>query len=354
MITDKVITIPTIDTIINHEVKKCNLSRKLVVATCILIFVLVNISNSSLDYGYHELITNHPNHYFYGGSETYLLGLSDDQLYYKKVNYLGSEYQSTIISSLNLKNGKYQTIYETKARKVMMFNEYLVYQDSDRSISAFNTLDKTESSLTYDHQIDDLEIILGNLIVTCNNENSLIYVYNNLDQSPQQYQLNIQIDNVIFYDNTKVIYSANNELSIYDINSNKYQSLSSRIEKLVHGYIDKLVFYNDRLLFSLDNSNSNVYSYDLNTSALRLVADKFTNKSISSWVVNDNDLYIAAFDGDSYLYRLNDLNQLEHIKTIDNDRIWSIIFDNEKYLLELDNGYYLGRINKLSQKSFLP
>lgn len=354
MITDKVITIPTIDTIIKHKEKKCYLSGKLVVVILIVVFTLASISNNSLDYGYHQLISNHFSNNVYGGSESSFLGLNGDQLYYAKGNYLGSEYKSTIITSFNIKNGKYQTIIETKQNKILMLNEYLIYQDNDKSITMFNTLDKTESTITYACQINDLKVISKNLIVTCNNDYSLIDVYKNLDKAPQQYQLNVLIDSVIYYDDTKLIYALDNQLGIYDLNTHMYQSLTAKIQTLMHDYIDKLVIYDDRLLFSLDNANGKLYSFDLNTSALRLVTDMFTNKQISSLIVNNDELYIIVFDEDSYVYRLYKAGQIEHLKTIDNDRIWSIYFDNENYLLELDKGYYLGGINKLSQSHFLP
>ncbi len=339
MITDKVITIPTIDTIIKRKEKRCYFARKLVIVTFVLVFALVNICNNSLNYGYHKIISDHFNINLYGGGESNLLGLSGDHLYYTKGHYLDNEYKSTIIISLNIKNGNYQTIFETKQNKIMMLNEYLIYQDNDKSIFVFNTLDKTESIVTYDHVIDDLKIVSGKLFVTFNDEYSLINVYKDLDQRPKQFQLNVLIDSVISYDDTKLIYSANNELGIYDFNTHMYQSLSSKIRKLIPSYIDKLIIHNDRLLFTLDKTNSELYSFDLNTDALRLVSD---------------ELYMIVFDGDSYICRLNSKEQIEYLKTIDNDRIWSIHFDNENYLLELDKGYYLGRINKLSQRPLLP
>ena len=56
---------------------------------------------------------------------------------------------------------------------------------------------------------------------------------------------------------------------------------SLMIESLLQGAIDKSVIYNDHLLFTLDNLDGKLYSYDLKNDDLRLVTDIFNNKLTS-------------------------------------------------------------------------
>ena len=354
MITDKVITIPDVDSILKRSEKRPCLFQKIVLVSCVFIFVLVNVNNHSIDYGYHEFFNDHQNSGIYGGTENKVLGLNDDQLYYASVNYTDSKYQMTSIKKLNIKNGMSQTILEIEADNVMMIKDFLIFIDNTQKISIFNTIDNTMTYIKYDHEIVDYKIIKGKLIVACHDEHSLIYIYNDLNKPPMQYQLDIMIENIIDYDNTKLIYKVNGELGIYDLVDNGYRSVSLMIESLLQGAIDKSVIYNDHLLFTLDNLDGKLYSYDLKNDDLRLITDIFNNKLITSLDVFDNELYVTVFNGNSLIYRINNTGQIDHLKTIDNDRIWSLVFDNENYLLVLDNGYYLGRINTLSQRRFLP
>jgi len=354
MITDKVIMIPDVDSILKRSEKRSCLFQKIVLVSCVFIFVLVNVNNHSIDYGYHEFFSDHQNSGIYGGTENKVLGLNDDQLYYASVNYIDSKYQMTSIKKINIKNGISQTILEIEADNVMMIEDFLIYKDNTQKISIFNTIDNTMTYIKYDHEIIDYKIIKGKLLVACRDDHSLIYIYNDLNKPPMQYQLDIMIENIIDNDNTKLIYEVNGELGIYDLIDNRYRSLSLMIESLLQGAIDKSVIYNDRLLFTLDNLDGKLYSYDLKNDDLRLVTDIFNNKLITSLDVYDNELYVTVFNGNSLIYRINNTGQINHLKTIDSDRIWSIVFDNENYLLVLDNGYYLGRFNTLSQRRFLP
>lgn len=353
MITEKVIMIPDVDSILKRSEKRSCLFQKIVLVSCVFIFVLVNVNNHSIDYGYHEFISNHQNSGIYGGTENKILGLNEDQLYYASVNYIDGEYQMTSIKKINIKNGMSQTILEIKADNVMMIKESLIYQVNDQKLSIFNINDETKISIDYDHEIIDYKIIKGQLLVACCDEQTSVYIYHDFNAPPLQYRLDILIENIIDYDNTKLIYEVNGELGIYDLRDNRYRSLSSKIESLLQVAIDKSVIYNDRLLFTLDNLDGKLYSYDLKNDDLRLVTDIFNNRLVTSLDVYDNELYVTVFNGNSLIYRISNTGQIDHLKTIDNDRIWSIVFDNEKYLLVLDNGYYLGRVNKLSQRRFL-
>ena len=111
-----------------------------------------------------------------------------------------------------------------------------------------------------------------------NNGYSLVYIYNDFNHQSQHYQLKIKIDSIIYLDSKKIIYEIDNKIGIYDLSNDTFELLSTKLETVINGYIDKVTFYDNQLYFTLNNSDTKLYRYNLNTETLSIVTEKFINK----------------------------------------------------------------------------